>query len=61
MNTFSVTQAFRVASATSSTALSAVSVVSVVLTVLDSNDNPPMWLNPTTDPIPILEVQLSYH
>ena len=49
-------QAFRVASSTSSTPRSAISIVSVVLTVLDSNDNPPVWLNQIVDPISIEEV-----
>ena len=51
-------QAFRVSSATSSTARSSVSVVTLVLTVVDTNDNPPVWLNPTTQAIPIVEVSV---
>lgn len=49
-------QAFRVSSNTSSTARSSVSVVTVVLIVVDSNDNPPVLLNPAAQPIPIVEV-----
>jgi hypothetical protein len=48
-----------VSSDTSSAAHSSVSVVTVVLTAVDINDNPPIWLNPTSQAIAIAEVQAS--
>lgn len=51
-------QAFRVADDSSTTPLSDTSVVSMLISVTDANDNSPMFLNPSSSPISVLEVSM---
>lgn len=47
-------QAFRVTTGT--TPRSDISTVTVIVTILDSNDNSPVWTDPTPGPISLIEV-----